>query len=440
GAREKLRQLKGAQWAALRALNNCPGEEEMASVCFLGEDRGSRAVSYASLLIDDIEFTEPELIGCVAEALKHSVDAVKTYGSYQHHSGYLVRQAVRITLKDGRTLSRMIYFSDGKELNALRRENAAYRQAITLLPPDDSVRTVSGNLSANVKKHGLLPNYNTPELFELCEYYFGEQREDGVLVPYAHHDPDRYITQDYYEMQHMNYTPVNEKQAIGTLSISGYIGTQRYADTISITLETPRSAAAFLRLKNRYADDADSRRLAEAFARAKEADFEGYFALSISLINLPMENGVMQSASFDWYDNYEDDYDSPNTLPEMIPLMEEFVEILQRGVPTDDVSGLIVKPHFSIYWPVQYSHAAGDDLGAEGAGTAPPIDDSTKGGAYLGFAPEDAARIVEIVGVWSAYTRRGYQVETAGDPETWLPSETPSPNLPAPTPTLTPTP
>lgn len=410
--------LFGAQAAARKALNVCPSSGEIASVRFLGNDRGRSPVSYATILTERIEFTEESVKGYVADTLRQNIDSVYTYGYLYTDSNFSCVEPVCIRLQNGRTLYRVLMFSDSKALLDCRRDNEEYCHAVLQLPPDDTVKAVSGYIDSRTSEGRSPLNFDSPELYALCEYYFGEQRAAGDIIPYYTHAPSRYrVFVDSRRNAYYNYTPVNEEQNCGGFDIGGYIGTTRYHDNVTITLQTPATASYYMRLRNRYAGNADPVRLRDMYAVARSSRFETegmYYSVGIEIMNCPNADGDRQWASLDWYINLGDDYDSPHQYPEFKPLMDELVDILARGTLTEDCTRLCVVPHYDIVW-------------ADGS------SEYISGSYYLGFSPADEARLLEIVGAWSVMTEARYSVMGHSDavreeaPDTMLPVPTPTP-------------
>lgn len=385
----------GSQAAAQKALNTCPTATEIASVRFPGAYRGSRPSSYANILTAGIEFTEEGVRECVADALRQNVDSMNSYGYVYTDSIYSVIEPVYIRLQNGRTICRKLEFPDGKTLNECRLENKAYADAILQLPPDDTVKRAFSFIASLPEDYR---NYDTQPIYTLCEYYFGEQRADGALVPYEYHDPDQYKRYEgRQEDRYYGYTPVNEEQNVGSFAIGGYIGAARYYDNFSITLRTPMTASYYMRLRNQFGMDTDCRMLTMAYNAAIDESFVpevSYMNINLDIMNCPMDSGDRQWAGLNWYVSKNDEYDSAHLYPEFQPLMDELVGILRRGALTDDCSRVAVMPHYMIELT---------DGRTEQNYTA----------FYLAFSPEDERRLLDIVGTWSVLTESRYTV--AGD-------------------------
>ncbi len=387
----------GAQAAAKSTLGVCPEAGEIASVSFTGYDRGSSPVSYATILTSKIEFTEEEVKSCVADTLRENIRSMNEYGYVYSDSNYQTSEGVRIRLNNGRTIYRKLVFSDGQALIACRMKNTEYARAILELPPDDTIKAVGSYLVTSDSLPSSL-NFDTPELYALTERYFGEQRASGRPVPYSYYAPDKY---KYYEIGDgvYGYTSANEEQVLGYFEIGGYIGVERYNDTISVSLETPETASMYMELKNRYAEDPDCSQLVKGYSDAIAANGDGslaYYNLGLEILNCPVEGGDRCWVYFSWYIGQNDAYDSLHEMPEFAPLVEELVEIMQRGRLSSDVTRLAISPRYELqYANGQYQY--------------------TKQTAYVALSESDEARFLEILAIWSQLSEQRYTVTASVD-------------------------
>lgn len=399
-----------------RVQRDIPAASDIAYVRFLGYDRNSSQQSYASLSISGIKFSEDVVVDLVAKTLRANVEDHQRYGYVIVDSEYYVNtESVQIVLHNGRKINRQLIFPDSRMLEEYLSENEAYRHAIRQLPPEQSVRIVTSGISY-ADNLGENPNANTPALFALYQQYANEQSAGKTIIPYWKFDPAKY--ENYYgNYDGHTYSQSEEKQQFGEVMVSGYVGTKRYSDNISITLATPKAASRMMALKNRYANDVDGSEFAAAHKKAKELDALSeyyYYYLYLQVYNYPGQGGERYTALYSWYSNNTPDSSIWQRYTGFAPLLDEIAEILLRGELTDDPTALCVVP--------TYDFQQGDS-----------VYNSTWSVRFLSFSPADEKRLLEILSCWDSLEAAQKELlQQMIDEELSVP-------LPGPTPTPPPT-
>ena len=237
-----------------------------------------------------------------------------------------------------------------------------------------------------------------------------------TIIPYWKFDPAKY--ENYYgNYDGHTYSQSEEKQQFGEVMVSGYVGTKRYSDNISITLATPKAASRMMALKNRYANDVDGSEFAAAHKTAKELDALSeyyYYYLYLQVYNYPGQGGERYTALYSWYSNNTPDSSIWQRYTGFAPLLDEIAEILLRGELTDDPTALCVVPTCDFQ--------QGDS-----------VYNSTWSVRFLSFSPADEKRLLEILSCWDSLEAAQKELlQQMIDEELSVP-------LPGPTPTPPPT-
>ncbi|HWP21150.1 MAG TPA: hypothetical protein VN417_00310, partial [Candidatus Cryosericum sp.] len=133
----------GVQISGIAVRNEMPERSEITYVSFPGSDRSSDARGYASLQIAKVKFTDSDLLDYAFVSLMDNIDSVNRYGYFNYDfdplsTGYILSEPVTFGLKNGTTISRILVFTNGNQLNSMRNANSEYFKAIQTLPPMDS--------------------------------------------------------------------------------------------------------------------------------------------------------------------------------------------------------------------------------------------------------------------------------------------------------------
>ncbi len=330
----------GVQIAGDAMRNDVPLQQDVAYVEFPGSDRASDTVSYASYLVSQVDFEEEDVIEYVLSTLRENVDSYNQYGYYNYDydnskNYYVTMEPVRIVLKDGRSIGRMITFVNGIYLDSVRSENSAYAEAIRSLPPEDSIRYCQ-NLGVYDE------NYSDGDTIR--QAFYDEVAATGY-VPY-----DTYVkTERTYD----RYTR-DEMQTYGSLKLYGYVGMIRYSNYYSIRLALPETCSVWMQVQNETSSD-EHLDLLQQICTASESFIgeDDMFDITFSFYNIPMKDGSKQSSSF-YYDKYS--YSDDSTSLDCSDLIAELIEILNRSTPTTDPNDFCV-----------YTTWSGRALGADGS-------------------------------------------------------------------------
>mgnify|MGYP000869352536 FL=1 len=433
----------GVQVAGIAVRNEIPERSEITYVSFPGSDRISDTRSYSSMQIEKVRFTDSDLLDYVYVALMDNIDSVNRYGYFNYDvdplsSNYIISEPVTFGLSNGTTISRILVFTNGNLLNSMRNANSEYYKAIHTLPPLDSVRTRQG---VDVFDKEYIKSENVINTFY-------QEVEEKALIPYAE------FRQHTVES---NYYNQNEQQSFGYLTYSGYVGMVRYYDYFEINLETPNACSAWMKMKN----DGSSKEYLDLLSQICDAsesflDTSDSIDVTFTLYNLPFSDDTKQSMSF-YYSRYGGD--TSNSNGQYVELAKELTKLLLKSKPTTDPNALCIYTQWSgramganheyiganeMIYPVStYSEAYpgtyGDVVYASD-GTAMYVSRNgsiySYNPCYRVFAPEDEARVLEILEQWRILNRTYYYTSdgvddgepSIGDVLQPLPTPTPTPN------------
>ena len=343
-------------------LHTTPTADEIESVVFRGHDEKGGVPEYATLLLDDVAFTAEPVKEYVANNLFNAVAALLDPENSYRYGADMALEPISIRLKNGRTILRTIEFEDADELNALReREDAFYAAAIRALPDARSIQYCQCDTL-----------FTPEENRALMDSYMSESQGLG-LIPRAYY---RKPTPDRQRGAH--YGLVGGEQRIDDLEIAGYVGMQRYADRFNIRLEMPETASLLMRTYNDHAQADSTKRLWRAvqpFA-ALRAGEEDSLSLNMSFFNVPeRQEKVSYMLGF-----YLRTYEEPEEYAKReLDLTQRFADILLRGKPTDDPTGMFLCLRWSLY---------------DGATRSNSTSDSAQ---YLAFTAEDEQALVDLI-------------------------------------------
>ncbi len=372
----------GIDSLAGNALSVTPAPDEIASVSFRGHDGQMGGTNeYASLLLRDIRFTNDDLKKCVSDNLSAAVEEIKQsqnedYNDYDGYSAYQVIEPVTIRLTNGKTINRTIEFSNVDSLNDLRNESAEYQSAVRAFPPAGSVQYLA--LSGN--------SYTKEERQQIYDSLVDETNRLG-LIPNDYYRPQASLLTD----SSYNYTR-GEDQSLLTLIVAGHVGTKRYSDYYQIRMAAPETASLLMRTQNKYAKADTVSRLAETIKRVASplALDNDYYSLTFDFFNIPLDDGKPLSTSIGVYVSGYTKKSEDRYAKLYLDYSQKFADILQRGTPTDDVSGMFVR----LDW-YEYDSTVRET----NADIEPDV--------YLGFSPEDEAALVALIQSWQKDTMYG---------------------------------
>ncbi|HPJ01833.1 MAG TPA: hypothetical protein PKU80_03210 [Candidatus Limiplasma sp.] len=220
-------------------LNTTPSASEIASVEFPGYDRATGEPAYATLLTQDVAFTDEQTKAYVADALADAVAKLQPDSQYDYYSysEFGTVEPIIIHLANGGTIRRTIEFDDIDELNKLRAKNSDFAQAIAAFPPLNSIQYL-----------WMRPDFTPEESQAILESFIAESAENDLL------------SASYYRNRRIDILPTTghylirgDQQIISSIYLAGYVGNKRYADSYSIRLDTPKTASLLMRTHNSYA-------------------------------------------------------------------------------------------------------------------------------------------------------------------------------------------
>jgi len=361
------------------ALVYTPKPAEIASVSFRGHDTVQGGNEYTSLLLEKIHFTNDSLKKYVAENLSSAVDQIKadreknyTYTD-SNYSQYTVIEPVSITMQNGRTYRRTIEFSSMDTLNELRGENAEFQTAIHSLPPVSSIQYMRAN---NL--------FKKDELNQLWNAYTTEAATVNV-VPNDYYLDHKTVISDYG----FSVTRGDAQQA-ENIYVTGYIGNDRYSMQVPIRLETPKTVSLMMQMYNSYAKKGSLTKLQESVKHMLSPLVLESDSLSISMdcFNVKVDSGkpvyLNSNVYLSAYRNKDDQYSLKSNK-----FAQAASEILARGTPTDDCSGMFVGLSWSDY---DSSNRLSTDYST----------------LYLSFTPEDEAALTTLFSNWQITSMNGY--------------------------------
>lgn len=320
----------GVRIAGNAMRNDVPLQQDVAYVEFPGSDRSQDTVSYASYLVSQIDFTEEDVIEYVLSALRENVDSYNQYNYFNYDNNtenyYVTLEPVRIVLKDGRSIGRMLTFVNGGYLDSVRSENSEYAEAIRSLPPEDSIRYCQG-MDVYDK------NYNDGERIRQAFY------DEIAATDYVPYDEYTKIVYSYDRYGR------DEMQTFGSLRLHGYIGMIRYYDYYTIRLTVPETCSVWMQVQNETSSDEHLDLLKQICVASENfINEDDMIDVTFSFYNIPMKDGSKQSTSF-YYSRYAcNDYSSSVDCSDLI---EELVEILNRSTPSNDPNDFLVYTSWS---------------------------------------------------------------------------------------------
>ena len=361
----------GIQTLKDHALNVTPSADEIASVTFRGHDSTGSNNEYATLLIKDIAFTSDDIKQYVAENLSNAVQQIRDPENYYQYNGYDSYQyqtiePITLKLTNGKTYYRTIEFINVNTLNDLRTENADFAAAIRAFPPSNGVQYVSTY------------NHQTDEEDMALWNSYEEEMQANGLIPNDYYNTRASVSSDDGFM----YT-VGDSQSISGFIVSGYVGTQRYYDYLSILLNTPKTVSLMMRTINNHALPDTIDRLSEAVEHivsplALENDS---LSLSLNFYNVPLETGETHSDSINLYLSGYSKANSPYA-DTYLDYAERITDILKRAKPTSDVNGMFA----CLNW---YEYDGSNNLPND----EPPV--------YLSFTDEDSQTLITLLQEWN---------------------------------------
>ncbi len=306
-----------------------PVASEIASVEFPGYDRVSGAPNYTTLLTQDISFTDEETKAYVSENLAEAVAKLQPDASFDYYSynSLEVVEPVIIHLAGGGTLRRTIKFDDINELNRLRSKNSDFSQAVQDFPPLESVQYLWA-----------AADFTPQETRAILESYIAESKENGIIGGYYYRTRkvDMFNTGDYLAQ--------GSQQVIGGMYAAGHVGSQRYNDSYSIRLETPKTAGLVMQIFNTNAPDNSVEKMRESlqqFGESVQNDDES-LNLDLSVYNYRDANGHVAQNNVSFYKNrytMDSEYAFETLQLEYMPL---FADALVNTEVTDDPTGVFI--------------------------------------------------------------------------------------------------
>lgn len=385
--------------AAEQTLRYVPQHEQVAYVTFPAQDRSNLVRSYGGMQAEKVCFEDDATKRYVLGALQENVDSHLKYGYYYHdyermYNQYSYELPVTLVLNSGRKVGRVITFYDVVGLNELREQNASYRKAIRTLAPSESI-CYRQDVDQNDETYH--------QSGKLTSTFYAEVEQTGV-VPY------------HFARNWTKLDGKNETQSFGALTISGYVGMQRYRDSFHIMLELPKTCSAWMEEHNSRSTDV-SYAVLQKIVEASESflDNGDNFNCQFSFYNAPAKDGGKQMRSMFGHMYAR----SENGMKESLkPLLKETIEILCRSEMTHDPN------RFCVYtqWSGRARSADGTYIGYDGTGraadgntTAGNMFISSDGGishygekgmvyafnpSYRAFSPADEKRMIEILREW----------------------------------------
>ncbi len=403
----------GVQATGIAVRNEVPERSQIEYVSFPGSDRASDNRGYASVQIAKVKFTDKDLLDYAYVALMDNIDSVNRYGYFNYDfdplsTGYILSEPVTFGLKNGTTISRILVFTNGNLFNSMRNANSEYFKAIHSLPPKDSIRTRQG---VDVYDESFIKSENV-----LNTFY--QEVEEKSLIPY-----DEYLQ---HTVDNNNYFNQNEQQSFGYFTVSGYVGMMRYYDYFEIDLEMPDTCSAWMEMKNENSSREHLDLLSQICDASEDfIDTSDSIDMTLTLYNLPFSDDTKQCVSF-YYNRYGGD--TSNTNSQYTELAKEISKLLLKSKPTTDPNSLCVYVQWSgramgknheyigadsmVYPVTTYSNSifgTYGDVVYTSYGTAMYVNRNgsiySYNPSYRTFAPEDEARVLEILEQWRILNR-----------------------------------
>ena len=209
----------GTSAASHMMLHNIPSESSVKSINELQEtSRGQ--VSYRTLLFDEIEYTDPELISIVLKALERTVENVDKGSNYFGDYAKLMRINYGIS-----SITREVYFTESEyeRVRELFTSNEEYiKAAMQSLPLDREISSISLGYSTII-----------PKASDIWALY---KSEINSLSPEKIQEA---LFDDTYRAANLS------------IYVIGSRGLRTFGDSYSISSHTPQTAKAFFKY---YAD------------------------------------------------------------------------------------------------------------------------------------------------------------------------------------------
>ena len=354
-----------------------PNASEVAYIQFPGSNRISGEVSYDEYRVSLVKFTDENLKKYVLSTLQENVSTTDSYGNIGYSNGpYVTYEPVKIVLNNGRKISRELCFGNSNTLNSMREETPAYAEAVRSLPPLDSI-CYRQNFDAYDAKYA--------QSQSIQEAFYADEAESGLITNWQ-----------YKQRSDNDYGNINENQSFGSLSLTGYVGSQRYANYYNITLETQNAAAAWMRWQNNQSSNEYFDILKQISAQA-DAPFNNstdYLNCTFSIYNVPMSDGTKQLSTY-YYNRSATDETILNSS--FSSLANELIDIISRSEPTDNPNDLCVF--------MSWSGRALDDKGAYIGADVIARQYASSGGALA-----SGGQLFGSAGNVAYYTSSGYPI------------------------------
>ncbi|MEA5049025.1 MAG: hypothetical protein VB034_10530 [Eubacteriales bacterium] len=395
-----------------------PVIQNVSYIQFPGSNRNNGLVPYDEFCVSQVHFTEQELKEYVLTSLRenvNSIDAKGYAGGYTADGQYTSYEPVTVVLKDGRKISREVWFANSNTLNMLRDENTEYSQAIRSVPTQDSICYLQNFDAYN-------PKYQQYE--PILQAYSDDIGKYGIVPSWTysqHSDAEDYSLED--------------RQSYGALNIEGYVGDQRYIEYYDINRGTQTAAAAWMTWQNSHSTNEYFDLLKQMSDRSDSfVSSSEYLSCTFSIYNVPLANGTKQFKSF--YFNRSIGEQSEYDIA-IKPLANELIDIISRSQPTTDPNALCVYMNwggraydengqyigkeviaeqaasmgnavasgssipFSSWGNVVYYASDGSPVYYASDGTIASMNPS-----YRTFSSEDAVRVVEILKEWQELQKK----------------------------------
>ena len=388
-----------------------PSASEVSYIQFLGASRGNGDVPYDEYRVSLVKFSDDNLKKYVLATLQENVGNTDSYGNVGYTNGqYVTYEPVKIVLNNGRKISRELVFGNSNTLNSMREQNPDFAKAIRSLPPLDSICYRQGFDAYDAKY---------PQSQSIQEAYYADVAEIGLIPNWQ-----------YNQRTDNDNGSIGENQSFGSLSLTGYVGSQRYYNYYAITLKTQNSAAAWMRWQNNQSSNEYFDILKQISAQA-DAPFNNttdYLNCTFSFYNVPFNNGTKKFSTYYYNRSATDETVLNNSFS---PLANELIDIISRSEPTDNPNDLCVFMNWSgralddkgayIGADViarQYASSGGAlASGGQLFGSAGNVAYYTSSGypiyynmdgtiasynpCYRAFSPQDQTRVIEILKEWT---------------------------------------
>ncbi|MPM65979.1 hypothetical protein SDC9_112883 [bioreactor metagenome] len=388
-----------------------PTASQVAYIQFPGSNRVNGEVPYDEYRVSQVRFSDQELTKFILSTLQENINTSDNYGNMGYTNGpYVTYEPVTIVLNNGRKISREMCFGNSNTLNSLREQTPAYAEAIRSLPPLDSICYRQGLDAYDAK-------YVQSESIQ--EAYYEDVKTTGVIPTWT-----------YNQRSDNEYNNIGENQSFGSLSLAGYVGSQRYNNYYDIRLKTPKAAAAWMQFQNSQSTD-EYFDILKQFSKQADATFNSttdYLNCTFALYNIPMSDGTKQFNTF-YYTRSATDETVLNSS--YSPLAKELIDIVSRSEPTADPNRLSVFLSWSGRAVDQNGEFIGADViarqfassgggfasGGRPFGSAGNVVYYTSSGypvyynmdgtiasynpSYRSFSPADETRVIEILKEWS---------------------------------------